>query len=137
MIGFVVLFVVMVAAAGEESELRWSRLVYLFGSAEAVVFAAVGWLFGSEVHRARAEGAEQQASDALSRSEELQAGASSARERGTALAAAIRAEGLPTAGRSSAEPFLGAEPPSGEEGSEVSEGVLRLRRLADELFPPT
>ena len=58
LIGFVVLFVVMVESTTTKSDLAWTRLVYLFGSAEALVFAAVGWLFGSEVHRERAESAE-------------------------------------------------------------------------------
>ena len=37
------------------SEPTWQRYVYLLSGVEAVVFAAVGWLFGKEVHREQAE----------------------------------------------------------------------------------
>jgi len=38
----------------------WSRLIYLFSGAEAIVFAAAGFLFGREVNRKRAEQAEKE-----------------------------------------------------------------------------
>jgi hypothetical protein len=42
---------------------QWERWVYLLTGVEAVTFAAVGWLFGKEVNRQRAENAEERAKD--------------------------------------------------------------------------
>lgn len=44
----------------------WSRLVYLFSGVEALAFGAAGFFFGREVHRGRADAAENRA-DAESR----------------------------------------------------------------------
>ncbi|HPW73569.1 MAG: hypothetical protein WAZ20_09565 [Methanothrix sp.] len=41
-----------------ESELLWSRSMFVFGSVEAIAFAAAGYYFGKEVHRERADKAE-------------------------------------------------------------------------------
>jgi hypothetical protein len=43
------------------NDTEWNRAIYLFGSVEAVAFAAAGYLFGKEVHRQRAENAEDEA----------------------------------------------------------------------------
>lgn len=48
------------------SERDWNRSTYLFAAVEAIAFAAVGWLFGKEVHREQAENAEQRAETAQS-----------------------------------------------------------------------
>jgi hypothetical protein len=45
-------------------EAEWARYVYLFGSIEAVAFAATGFLFGKEVHREQAKKAEERADEA-------------------------------------------------------------------------
>jgi hypothetical protein len=42
----------------KEEEIHWARLTFLFNSLEAVVFAAAGALFGTQVQRARVEKAE-------------------------------------------------------------------------------
>jgi hypothetical protein len=42
-------------------ELEWNRSAYLFAGVEAIAYAAAGFLFGREVHRQRAEQAEQRA----------------------------------------------------------------------------
>ena len=52
----------------------WSRYIYLLGGLEAIVFTAVGWLFGREVNRKQAEQAEKatkEASDAKAKGEGL------------------------------------------------------------------
>jgi len=74
----------------------WSRRTYLFAAVEAVTFAAVGWLFGKEVHRERAEAAEKRADSAETKTATASAAAAakseeSARlhERGLALKQAI------------------------------------------------
>jgi len=63
-VGFGVLVGIMVVAAGTKDSEVWQRRVYLFGAVEAVVFTAVGWLFGREVHRSAVESAQQEADDA-------------------------------------------------------------------------
>lgn len=60
---FVALIVVMVLSRNSP-EGAWKNLVYVFGSVEALLFTAVGWVFGREVHRAQAEAAEANAKDA-------------------------------------------------------------------------
>src|SRR4051794_35716921 len=74
----------------------WSRRTYLFAAVEAITFAAVGWLFGKEVHRERAEAAEKRADSAETKADTASAKAAanseeSARlhERGLALKQAI------------------------------------------------
>jgi hypothetical protein len=57
---FVVYLLVKVSAG----ETGWSRRVYLIAAVEVVAFAAVGWLFGCEVHRERAESAKKRADNA-------------------------------------------------------------------------
>ena len=48
----------------------WERRVYIFSGVEAIVFTAVGWIFGREVHRATAQQAQENAEQAK---EELEA----------------------------------------------------------------
>lgn len=45
------------------SEASWERTMTLYAGFESIVLTAVGFLFGQEVHRARAERAEHQAKD--------------------------------------------------------------------------
>lgn len=64
LLAFAALDVVMLFMANTGTEIVWQRRVYLFGCVEAVVFTAVGWLFGREVSRSAAESAKQEASEA-------------------------------------------------------------------------
>jgi hypothetical protein len=47
-------------------ENTWNRLLFIYGGVEAIVFAAAGYTFGREVHRERAEMAEELAQNAAS-----------------------------------------------------------------------
>ena len=70
----VVFFLFRDADDNDVSETIWSRYTYLLGGLEAVVFTAVGWLFGREVNRKQAEQAEeatQEAADAKAKGEGL------------------------------------------------------------------
>jgi type VI protein secretion system component VasK len=60
---FVALVIVLLVSRNV-SESAWKNLVYVFGSVEALVFTAVGWVFGREVHRAQVASAEASAEDA-------------------------------------------------------------------------
>lgn len=62
-LGFIAAVVFLLSVARSSSDQEWQRLVYVFGGIEAVVFTAVGWLFGREVNRRQAEGAEQRADE--------------------------------------------------------------------------
>jgi hypothetical protein len=64
LIGFLVLVVVMLFMTGSSTEIVWQRRVYIFGGAEAIVFTAVGWIFGREVNRSAVQTVKQQANDA-------------------------------------------------------------------------
>ena len=126
---FAVLAVWMMASADVE-ETTWARRVYVFGAVEAIVFAAVGWLFGREVHRGQAEAAQKDAQEAKADAAEARDTASAkseeaavARTKGQALAAAVRSSTAP-ASRSTTEGPGGAEP-----------ATPGLRSLTDELFP--
>jgi hypothetical protein len=69
------------------TDVVWARLTYLLSGVEAVVFAAVGFLFGREVHRERAITAEAKADTANAESKTAKETAAQASER------AIQAEG--------------------------------------------
>jgi cytochrome bd-type quinol oxidase subunit 1 len=63
-IAFVAFAAFLTFNADTTNATEWDRWVYVFGAAEAVAFTAVGWLFGREVNRKRAESAEVRAHDA-------------------------------------------------------------------------
>jgi hypothetical protein len=52
-LGCLLLF--LAADNGGVNETIWGRYVYVFGGLEAIVFTAVGWIFGREVNRAAAD----------------------------------------------------------------------------------
>ncbi len=109
-VGFGVFVEFMVETGARSSDVTWTRLVYVFGSVEALVFSATGWLFGSEVNRRRAEVAEGRASEADLRADNAAreaADAAGARQvaeaLGTALADAIRGANASNFGDSEAQ----------------------------------
>lgn len=85
---FLVVLFILIRASESSTDIRWIRLTYLFGSLEAITFTAVGWMFGSEVHRKRAEVAEANAEAEGARAEAMTKRASAA----DAMEAAIMAE---------------------------------------------
>jgi hypothetical protein len=86
------------------NETVWGRYMFLLGGLEAVVFTAVGWLFGREVNRKQAEQAEQATQEAAD-----------AKAKGSQLRGAI----------------LG-QPTTGEEAVSGGGGLARLRQLAQD-----
>jgi hypothetical protein len=81
-VGFAVFAVFLVANADTTDSQEWERWIYVFGAVEAVAFAAVGWVFGREVNRQRAEQAEDRASEAAAKEKEE-------REKGATLAGLV------------------------------------------------
>lgn len=94
------------------SEIIWGRYTFLLAGFEAVVFTAVGWLFGREVNRKQAEQAEKATKAAQEKGEE-------------AAEAKAKGEGLKNA-------ILGATTPGGGVGpaSAVDPVLLALREQA-------
>jgi uncharacterized integral membrane protein len=100
-------------------EPRWTRLAWLFSAVEAIAFAAAGALFGSSVHRARAERAEAEA-----RTTRKDA------ERGRALASVIKADDPQTDAGASRLESLGPA-----EAAPAAALARHHAEVARELFP--
>jgi hypothetical protein len=95
---FAALTIYLLGETGTD-QARWARLSFLYSSLEAVLFTAVGWVFGREVNRRRAENAEANVTQAVQRADASErtmlaavrdkagsdAAAAAARERATAL----------------------------------------------------
>jgi uncharacterized membrane protein YeiH len=62
-IAFAVFAIFLVTNADTQDQTEWERWVYVFGAVQAIAFAAIGWVFGREVNRERAEKAEQRADE--------------------------------------------------------------------------
>ncbi len=152
---FVVLVVVMLIAA-KGSTSQWQNMVYVFGSVEALVFTAIGWVFGREVQRgqvaaARADAAtaKQDAKDNAAKAEQAQAEAAQHQSEVNELATGVRIATLAPAPVAPAAPAQrGAEDVglAGEDAlpgarnaaavGDLSAPLAELRALADRLHRP-
>ena len=92
LVGFAWFIIYLVGRTINATELEWTRAVYLLSGVEAIVFAAAGFLFGREVHRVRAEKAEERAEKAETDASESKERAVTAEIKGESLAAAINAK---------------------------------------------
>jgi hypothetical protein len=127
--GLLVAFMIQ-QVAGTDS--AWTRLVYLYGSVEAIVFAAAGAIFGTQVQRGQTNAAESRAKEAQAKADQHVHAA----EAGRALASTIKGErkALPAeAGRLGFEEFYSPSTPMAATAAVVN----RLASIADELFPET
>jgi hypothetical protein len=88
--GVLVAYLIQNVAADEPT---WQRYTYLLTGVEAVVFAAVGWLFGREVHREQAANAEKARTEADKDKQDAVAAAAVADTKGRELARAIISAG--------------------------------------------
>jgi hypothetical protein len=124
LLGFVA-FVVYMLTAVDVEDTTWTRLVYVFGSVEAIVFAAAGAMFGTQVQRAQTEDAKERAQSQERRADRNVEGAA----RGQALAKTVK-----VAKKAGAEDGGGQSfGPPGVGGSTAE--VDRLAAVAEELFP--
>lgn len=149
---FGIVVTILLQVAGSSNETTWSRLVFVYSGVEAVVFAAAGALFGTQIQRAQTVAAEERASAAEELVDEARNEAKLLSVRaanGAALKQAIEAteavEGQPArSGRTrqsgnlgggrvgSGPPPEGAPAPAGEmSGSSTA----YLAELARRLFP--
>lgn len=63
LVAYIIFIAFMLYESGKE-DLIWTRMLYLFSGLEAIVFAALGYVFGKDIHRIRAEKAEENADQA-------------------------------------------------------------------------
>jgi len=116
-------FAVYLMTQSGATEVKWTRVAWVFVSVEAVAFAAAGMLFGTTVNRQRAERAEAEAD-----AKRKQA------ENGRSLATALKAEEPPVV-QESADTAGGPRALGGRQDDRASEIAARHARLARELFP--
>jgi hypothetical protein len=128
-------------------ELRWGRFMYLYNGLEAIVFAAVGWLFGREVHRAQATAAETRAQQAQHRADSaigtataaqvetaaVKGDLTAARETGRSLAKAIVAKAATQPARNGRLESLGPAAAAPETPDQID--ITYLANLAKSLYP--
>src|SRR5688500_10048253 len=154
-IGCLVLFAVIVAVLLDASEMAsertWSRMVYVYGGVEAVVFGAAGALFGTSIQRGQTRAAEQRATDAKADARtagEAANAAEASATAGRALRAAVDVEAEAAASRGpalrwqdSVSPGLASEKvgsdssaPDASNEASPTEALGRLQRLAEKLF---
>ena len=138
LLGFSWLVIYLVRRTGRAEELEWTRAVYIFGGVEAIAFAAAGFFFGKEVHRERAEKAENDADDAKEQADEARDQARDAEKhaieaetKGRSLTMAIKSK--KTALQSKAGPYgsLG----KGKAVQVTQADFEELEVLASQLFP--
>jgi hypothetical protein len=127
-VGFVALTVFMMVSA-DVSDGTWKNRLFVFSSVEAVVFTAVGWIFGREVHRAQAESAREDAETA--KKDERQSREQAAQK--AEEAAEARADGMRLAG--AVETFAAGQAASGGRATDVGFGGDRpAASQLDELY---
>ena len=148
LIAFGGLVVWMITNARSASELVWQRQAYIYGSVEAVVFAAAGALFGTQVKReqvakaeervtqAEEEATEAKKSERISATDAANGRTQAAAIRGIAAAQAAQREAGTVPGED--VPGSRAPGPRGPGGTTADGSDLALAALvhvADELFP--
>jgi hypothetical protein len=92
LLGAFALLVVAMMWLADGEDLVWQRRLYVFGAVEAVVFTAVGWLFGREVNRTEARTARQDAAAAKEDAAAAQQQAAGERDRAAAAERAFTEE---------------------------------------------
>ena len=135
-VAFAGLSLYLIWAAGSVEEIGWTRMLYVYGGLEAIVFAAAGYIFGREVHRERAEAAEGIAQDAVKRLRDANQEKLAAQQReaeisarAQALASVVRSERATTDAQSNGAGVMdGARSLNGT-------AVDRIAAVTDDLFP--
>jgi hypothetical protein len=107
---WIAFMIVMLWKAGTAHEEEWTRMAWVFGSAQAVAFSAAGALFGTQIQAGRVAHAEGQAKAATAKAEQHAAAAMTGRAIGTLLQAEGAAAGQPTSGLKSMAPGTAADP---------------------------
>jgi hypothetical protein len=122
-IGFAAFVIHMLGNTTVEEKV-WTRKAYLLHGVEAIAFAAAGFLFGKEVHRQRAEKAEEAAKGAMRQ-------AADAEGRGKKLALTVKA----AAERQQPDDFMYSASKPETKGEFSKRALNDLAHMASELFP--
>jgi hypothetical protein len=130
--GFAVLVIAMIWLAGGTDD-AWQRRVYVFGAVEAIVFTAIGWLFGREVNRTAAKTAREDAESARADARE-KAARSAAAER-QAISAQGKLDAVRAARRAGGPP-AGRGAPADVAGQRSTPDQVDLAKFIDELLGP-
>ena len=121
------------------TDVVWSRYIYLYGGIQAIVFTAVGWIFGREVNRGAAEVATKQVDATTRQLDDANAQAENARTDAAAVRDVnARLSGEATKGRALADAVRSLADPARTRSVNTGapDQVDTLRDLADRLFPP-
>lgn len=130
---FAVIAIVMIINA-DGDETHWQRQVYVFGAVEAMVFTAVGWIFGREVHRSTAETASKNAADAAKDAERAREEKAAADVRAAEAEAKGRAVQTMVHSLDVAQPPYGARDVAAGRPDQPTLAVTNLRAFIDELY---
>ena len=97
------IFIIYLATKASVDDVLWTRLLYLFTGIEAIVFAALGYVFGKDINRVRAENAEKATEKAKKEEVKAKEAVEKAkkeiqkeREKGIALSTAVKSKHLDT-----------------------------------------
>jgi len=115
-------------------DLEWSRAAYLFSGVEAIAYAAAGFLFGREVHRQRAEQAEQRAGSEQKRASAAENKATEETTKGKVLKQVIEAK-KSTARERGADTDNYESLSAGGPPADGQTDIEELSRVANQLFP--
>jgi len=109
---------------GVRGDTNWDRVVYIFGSVEAIAFAAAGAIFGTQVQRQQVQAAQAQASAERTRANEAQ---STVQQH---VAKAAQAKALAVAVKRA------TESPAGDVGGETvaPSALAHLAAIADQIL---
>lgn len=132
LIGFA-LFLIFMVHETAQSDPRWSRLVYLFSTVEALVWVVVGAIFGVKSQEASVSAARRQATEAEGRATDV----ADAAELGHVLDVALMSSVPRSARREGSDEGLSEDLIAGEPVSEAtddSETVRHLLALRQELM---
>lgn len=134
LLGFGAFVGYMVSASSDKNTARWDHLVYVFGSVEAIAFAAAGALFGTQVQRQQVQQAQQQTQQAQAQAKQSQQAANVAQQQAAANAlAAERGRNLAAAVQQAHQQTAGLRGPNRQ--AEAATLVQHVAGIADRLFP--
>jgi hypothetical protein len=128
LLAFGVLTVLMLVWADGSPE-EWKNRAFVFSSVEAIVFTAVGWLFGREVHREGVEAARKDAAEAKDKADTKQQETADERAKGMKLAGAVAAMDTTPARNQGEAQDVGLASSTG------TSQMDRVQQLAQELYP--
>lgn len=125
LIAFAVVLGYMIHIAGSADDKLWTRSTYLFGSIEAIAFAAAGFIFGKEVHRQQAANAEKRANVAEEKASAATQKAAGAVQAVSAIKALVDTKAANKAPLTAANPQTKADASDLQELSAFTAGVLK------------